>query len=303
MTFGDGSTTGNPSGFGDSTRLRAVETYTSRGLRVSGGKRERTRTFIVYATVNAGTVVPSSNAAIQTTGVGFGDPHPEDADLFAVDVDVRILERMGRRGMQVVFTYRGVEISGGGSPQAPDEPDFQTVDLVGSGFFVDAWRVPSPGDTPWSVAPGEPVNTSLDIGGESVDIGGTPREVFVRQGRYEIVRNYRFTDYRATDYLRAIGARNDDTFVGFPAGALLYGEPRASRVNQGVVRVVHSLILDEFFHLRQVPDLDPDTGEIVLGNTGQAAVVRWFQPFPRLLDFAALDMIAPGTPVPGGGDG
>jgi len=282
---------------GDTTRLRSIETWDSRTLNVTQGRRTRTREFVVYATDGSGIVVPSDAVAVQQTGVAYGDAHPEDPGLLALDVTVAVTPEAGRGALRVRFTYRRGELIGP-EPEDPLAPDYQEVNLSGDGQFIDTYRdnaaVPDEG----TVAPGR-----VDIGGEPIDVAGEPQSRLLVQGTYVISRNYPLSEYSAPTLLAAIGVRNQAPFLGFPAGSLLYGRPRTSRVAQGVVRVVHQLILDQHrFHLRQQAYATTEgkqLGTNVPGGEGgsHASRVYHVQPFPLQGDLEALNIVRPGTPL------
>lgn len=288
MTLSNFDAIGSGGGIATSPRVRAVETHTSRSLVIDENGRRRERNFLVWSRTGAGFSLPYSNAVLNELGIEYGSPHPEDPSIFAIEFEVRPLERMGRLGWSVRVGYKRVEVDGSEPPPGPTEPDFQEVNLAGEALFIDEWRsgAIAPSDTP---GPG-------DIGGTKVDIAGQPRQVLIAPARYEIVRNYPLSAYAATTFLGAVGKRNNAVFLGFPTGSLLYAPPRSSRASAGVVRVVHSLALDFNFHLRQKPLLDANG--VVLGPDGHAQTVEWFQPFPDKISFPSLNMIAPGTPVP-----
>jgi len=286
---------------GDQTRAVAAETYDSRRLSVSGGRVTRTRSWVVYARPGANTLVPSGDYPALATGVQYGQVHPEDATLRAVDVTSSPTRMAGRLAYDVTWTYRRVEIQPAGVPDDPEAPGYQEVNLDGEPQFLDAWRQQRSGGG-WATAPrGDIIPPRTDVGGVPIDTGGRAGSFLVRVGSYSIPRNYRLQDYVATQFLDAMGARNDAPFLGFETGALLYARPRSSRIEQGVVRVVHTLVLDEFFHCRQIAGAD-ENGEVEITTPGgvidgityeksHASSVFWIQPFPRLIDFQSINIV------------
>lgn len=266
----------------------AIETFDSRDLQVQSGKRTRRRRFIVYAKSSAGEVIPSESYAVQLTNVGYGDAHPEDLGLRALDVSVRILPETGRAAMEVVWSYRRGELTAG-EPEDPEAPGYQQVDLSGETQFISIYRqnalIPTNGIPPQ----GRP-----DIGGSPVDVAGEPISLLLRQAAYSVIVNYQLSEYNSQLLINLSGTRNNATYLGFPAGSVLYGRPRATRISQGVVKVTHQLIVDqEQLHLRQQASADSDgirTSTTVPGGVGDlhASFVYHVQPFPVLNDFTVL---------------
>lgn len=291
MSLSNQGDTSAPPGTQDSQRFAAVETFDSRELQVQGGKRTRRRRFIVYAREGAGTVLPSDNFAAQQTGVVYGDSHPQDPVLRALDVSVRVLPETGRGAMEVVWSYRRGELTGE-EPDDPEAPEYQSVDLTGEGRFIDVYRQGA--DIP---ADGIPPAGRPDIGGEPVDVAGEPISTLVTTAAYSVVRNYPLTGYSASTILNLVGSRNNATFLGFPTGSVLYGRPRSSRIAQGVVRVVHQLLVDqETLHLRQQAAADSEGVRLsnqVPGGAGDSHAERVYhvQPFPTLSDFSVLGIV------------
>jgi hypothetical protein len=287
-TSNQGEFSGGP-GLADGQRFDAVETFDSRELQVQGGQRTRRRRFIVYARAGAGAVLPSDNYAAQVTGVAYGDAHPEDIALRALDVSVRVLPETGRGAMEVVWGYRQGELSGP-EPDDPEAPGYQQVDLTGEAQFVDVYRQDA--DIP---PDGIPPAGRPDIGGEPVDVAGEPISQLLRVPSYSVVTNVPLSQYQAQTIIDLTGTRNAGPFLGFPVGSVLYGRPRSSRIAQGVVRITHQLLVDqERLHLRQQAAADTDgvrTSTDVPGGTPgdlHASRVYHVQPFPNLADFTVL---------------
>lgn len=316
-------------------RFAAVETYTSRQANLQEGREQRSREFIVYSTGSSLEPLPDAATVVQLTNVEYGDQHPENTNLRAVDVDIRPTRNAGRGAYLVVWNYRAVSFTGGipgqpnPTPENPEAPDYQEFNLATDPTLIDVWRVP-PFDPLAFFEDGNIVfdnDQPEDIGGIPVDTGGIPASYLFRRGTFEITRNIEFSQFDSRPLLEAGGARNQSSFLGFPAGRLLYLGARSTRVSQGVIRITHEIGYDEFAHMQQKPDVVDATGEIKLSQpfieddppgpsdppateiftldengvrkgrkyeTRHAYKVKWFQPYPRLLEFDSLGIVGPG---------
>lgn len=286
------------------SQFTSVEVYDSRRDQLIDGREYRSRSFRVYSPDN-GPEIPDSRSAVIETGVNYGDPHPENAQLRAIDVSVRVNPTVGRRMFEVTWTYRAVSLSIVGSepPKNPDAPDYQEFNITTDPTLVDVYRAPPFFEFPPNGNITNPPWPS-DIGGVPVDSAGQRGSYLFRRGIIEVSRNLELQQFNVFALLEAGGARNASDWQGFEAGRLLYLGARSSRVSVDVVQVVHQLGFDEFFHLQQVADTDED-GNVKLSTPDETNVggsvypsahafpVRWFQPFPRLIDFDLLDIIAP----------
>lgn len=276
-------------------RFVSVETYDSRIAELQDGRERRTRTFKVYAPTNNLTAIPDARQAVLESGVKFGDPHPENGSLYAVDVRVRIDRRTGRGMFIVEWTYRAVSPGiGSEGPRDPEAPGYTEFNVSTDPTLVDVYRAPPFFEFPTNGTPNGPWPS--DIGGVPIDSAGQRGSYLHRRGILEVLVNVPFDQFNVFTSLEAGGARNQSAWQGFTPGILLYLGARSSRISADVVEVVHQLGYDEFFHLQQVADTDED-GNVRLSTPGvtniggqtyesaHAYPVRWFQPFPREVDF------------------
>lgn len=285
----------------DNPRVKAVEVYDSRRAETFNGREQRIRRWVVYRTDGTGQPVPSADAAVNETGVSFGDPHPEAATLRAYDVRTRISTTAGRGVYEVEWVYRAVLELFDGRPEDPEGVDYQEFNITADPTLIDVYRAPPFPEFPPG---GNNPQPGVDIGGVPLDTAGQKSSYLNRRATIEVVRNYALSDYNPLLYVSAGGRRNANAWEGFEAGRLLYLGSRTSRIAQGVVRVVHLLGFDEFFHLLQVAATD-ENGDVTLTEPGaiiggapydssHARPVSFAQPYPNTIDFATLNMIAPG---------
>lgn len=295
-------------GLGDSTRLQAIERYDSRRASTNQGAVTRVRRFQVYSKAGSGTPVPSAEVAVNEVGVDYGDPHPENSALRAIDVTVEVDAQAGRNLYNVEWTYRQVGfagIGGGVGPANPQAPNYQEFNISADPTLVDVYRIPPYAEFPPG---GNNPQPTVDIGGVPIDVEGQRASYLNRRAILEVVRNYDFDFYNPRLFIAAAGNRNELPWQGFSAGRLLYLGSRADRIAQGVVRVSHLLGFDEFFHLLQVAQTNEDgtvkvapPGTFIGGvpyDSAHANRVSFAQPYPGIVDFDALDMVGPGVSVP-----
>lgn len=302
--------------FGDTTRLKAVEVFDSRRTRVAGGRLSRSRRFIVYAQEGAGLVIPHDRAALTQVGVQYGDPHPDDPSCLALDLDVGPIASTGRAAYEVRWTYNQGEFGGFNDPdlalpQDPERPDYQELSLDGSTSFEEFYRNPWPEvlpdglpqgtPAPWAIPPAAVTDTTVDIGGEPIDINGDPQPIQVTKGSLRIVRNFNQSTFQERFFLEKTGRRNAVPWRGYAAGELLYLRVTATRVAQGVIRSVHEFAFDPFLHNRQRAIGTGEEGfaepKVATGinpldpSASHASDVRWYQPFPDFIPFDDLNLI------------
>lgn len=285
----------------DNPRIRAVEAYDSRRAETVSGREQRFRKWHVFRTDGSGEPVPSADSAVNETGVSFGDPHPEAALLRAYDVRTRISTTAGRGVYEVEWVYRNVLGLFDGQPEDPEAVDYQEFNITADPTLIDVYRAPPFPEFPLG---GNNPQPGIDIGGVPLDTAGQKSSYLNRRAIIEVVRNYDIATYNPLLYVSAGGRRNAEAWEGFEAGRLLYLGSRTSRIAQGIVRVVHLLGFDEFFHLIQVANTD-ENGDVTLTEPGaviggvaydssHARPVGFAQPYPNLVNFDTLDMIAPG---------
>jgi len=84
-----------------------------------------------------------------------------------------------------------------------------------------------------------------------------------------------------------INKRNTAEWIGFPAGSVLFAGISADPDQDEYIRLTYTFIYDQWYHLEQQPELDPEQ-RVELNGSGNAGTVKWFQPYPNTYDFADL---------------
>jgi hypothetical protein len=135
---------------------------------------------------------------------------------------------------------------------------------------------------------------AIDIGGSSVDQGGTPTSITAIDRRFSVTeKTVNFPNLGALSGL--VGKRNNDVYEGGLAGTILYLSFSWNKdTTSGLWTINHQFAVDaETYHAVQVARTDAN-GDIVKvatvsGNTTiyNASHVFWVQPFP-MASFAGL---------------
>jgi hypothetical protein len=81
--------------------------------------------------------------------------------------------------------------------------------------------------------------------------------------------------------------RNLAAWIGFPAGSVLFDGISVDPDQDEYVRFTYTFIYDQWYHLEQQPELDPEQ-RVELNATGNAETVKWFQPYTGTYDFDNL---------------
>lgn len=183
----------------------------------------------------------------------------------------------------------------------PNDDGYATYRLSTEGRFVDMWRQWTTdaalravvlAKTDENYVPRYSIlDTLSDIGGQKIDVAGTPTSVVVPMQR--LVVDITTIDFPALRFFRPfLGTRNRNPFVGCdPATAVCLGAD-ASEMQPGRWKVSLTFEVDKYYHLKQVPvrnaagyvELDQGGDTNALGR-GQAARVAWVQPYPEMTRF------------------
>lgn len=170
-------------------------------------------------------------------------------------------------------------------PAQADE-DFTATGSRVDAIAVDTYRTNA--SLPGSID--NPATT--DIGGTRIDTGGDPVSHLVPRQELRVTNYLSSVPYDT--YAAVVGKRNSATFLGKPAGYLLYRGTTDTRVGLNRYEVTHEFVYDGLAHLRQKPKLDQDRQPIIEldgGGIPRAKHVFWVQPFPNTADFSTLGIV------------
>jgi hypothetical protein len=284
-----------------------------------GDERTASITYRVSSTTPALTL-PTENVVLAQQGLpALNAAHPSVGDMRVVDRRVELVRDSAPNNFTWDVTYDYLPVSliipDGGGPEAETESN---VNLSFRQQWVDAWRSDdNQGASGFGFEPlrnqgpgGVGTNPSLRVAsaGTNVDIGGVPVD---SKGEPTSVANY----FQALDVVQftgqgaallpiiqdLVGSRNHAQWFGWELGSVLYlGADLTGSIGSSRVRIVHHFMVDDNYHLRQIPfrlsDGRPQLGAqatIEGSNAGNeypdtACPVFWVQPYMKLRDFTTL---------------
>jgi len=183
----------------------------------------------------------------------------------------------------------------------PNDENYATYRLSTEGRFVDMWRQWPSDDalravvirkTDANYVPLYSINDTLsDIGGQKIDVAGTPTSVIVPMQR--LIVDITTTAFPALRFFRRfLGTRNKYEFLGCDLATVVFLGADATEMQPSRWKLSLSFEVDKYYHLKQVPirnasgyvELDQGGDTNALGR-GQAARVAWVQPYPEMTKF------------------
>ena len=250
-----------------------TEFMESRSITTSGGRGNGRRVFHASGYSNPGSVFDLFGTGVLPRKY---ERHPDFPGLIARDFTLTLVG--GHTDLwKIEWTYE--QLSAGSIAQPadvtpteilPNEVRYVETSSEIRAEFVLAYRTgvsyPSEGD---------PVGDEDDVEGDPVDRGGVPTSIQRNIQEVTLTETVNVPDldtYRSFRFLR-----NSRSFLGMPAGKVLYRGASIRRTGVDVFQVAHSFVEDGDYHLQQSPRVDQD-GQPFLEN-GKAKDVYWVQPF------------------------
>ena len=222
---------------------------------------------------------------------------PEDPNLSLGLRDLQIVKDQNNpRGWTVTAIYK--DLTGRRlniDKRQPNDDGYVTMRMSSEGRFVDTYRqwptYYAFQQTVRAKTDGRrnprfnPFDAEADIGGEKIDIAGTPTSVVMPMQR--IIVDITTTQFPQMKFLRKfLGARNGGDFLGMEAFTAVCQGMEASEMQPGRWKLTINFEVDKHLHLKQVPmrnaagyvELDQGGDTNALGR-GQASRVIWVQPY------------------------
>lgn len=241
---------------------------------------------------------------------------PQDPDFRLILRDLQITkDPNNRRGYFVNLIYKdGTGKRTTYKPLQPNDDGYATYRLSTEARFVDMWRQWTTdaalryvvtAKTDENYVPRYGINDTLsDIGGQKIDVAGTPTSVIVPMQR--LIVDITTTALPALRFFRPyLGTRNKTVFLGCDVGTAVCLGADATEMQPSRWKISLSFEIDKYYHLKQVPirnasgyvELDQGGDTNALGR-GQASRVAWVQPHPEVTEFrdihpAIRDMRSP----------
>ena len=263
--------------------FEAYEQLQTRSYAVSNGLTTGSRVFVVF---DAATPITTPQTVIDNFGGGLiprrGDFFPDSLVLYAKQY--RIEKRAGTDMWELTWEYTSTPPS----DKDPMEIGYVEVTLDFSAEFDDRYRL-----LPSLPTYGTPT-TQFDIGGERMDIVGSPLSSLRYKAEMTVTETVDYATYTSIinpAILVAMGRRNRNVFQGAPIGRALYKGASVRRIGMELFSISHSMQIDSDLHLIQVP-LKNANGEVDCKTFSkpytQAITVLWNQPFPEFVNFSGI---------------
>ena len=210
----------------------------------------------------------------------------------------------------VTVTYREVTLGGAQSPAsapltqlAPNDEGYLTVRGRTEGGFIEGWRLHDTAEE-WNARYAQLTSTGLpiyavgdergDIGGRKIDVKGRP--VSIETVREQITVDLTLSYIPNVELIRTLAStRNRTSFLGIPPGSVVFKGATWANVAPGKWSVSYEFAADNFSHLVQVA-AESTAREPILGADGQAKIVTWVQPFPKLAEHRDLNQYLSSIP-------
>lgn len=264
------------------------------------------RHFVIFDNATP-SLLSTESSVVSLFGNGtlpnFGDPHPRFGGgpalggglnaakaMIAVDYANLRLDPGGNYVWRLTWNY--LRTIGSSTTVQPGTPGYWEYSYKASVDVEDAWR-DNPGLAfPPNGTPIFPNGSPADVSGTPIDSAGEPGSAFRSQQIVEITEHVAGQYTPATSFA-FLKKRNNSTFLGAQAGRLVYAGISASgRLDFNLFSITHSLIWDEWYHMRQQVARGPDGEPYRKNYTGTnlgipwvAEWVYWVQPFPSLANF------------------
>ena len=210
----------------------------------------------------------------------------------------------------------------GNASAAQIDPPLVTISVSSKGVTSPGWRAdPCAADDPVSPCPDPPETAptsgadfaawgAADILGTPVDYNTQPQPVsrdqtaieisVLRRGPYQDWVDYSSASDGSVEYVspytgfnlatlhNSLHHRNDAAFAGFEYGTLLLTDTKMQRVHHEYVRLVYSMLYDEWRHARQRPKAvitnSNEGPKTMTDGIGHLSEVFWFQQFLGSVD-------------------
>ena len=241
------------------------------------GPRSVSRSFIVY---DDSGLFPTMDDMLLATGMpAYNDPHPDNDSLFAGGYNFQLNEE--RANTWIVTWNYTPNLVNAIEEDEPADPDFAAFDAKVTQTIVDMWK--SNPNFPSNI--NNPAAT--DIGGTLVANMGLPISAALPRADITLKTPLSTTNCKGFGFLPSFTKRNANTWLGFPAGSVLFKGVNIARTGPISYDLTYELTWDYWYHLRQVPERDVD-GNPKIDLSGSELNVFFKQPFPLTVDFGFL---------------
>ena len=269
--------------------IQVTETAGSRKLRQpASGDKTAEREFVVYD--DAG-IVPTMDDMLNATGMPrLNQSHPDNAGIFANGYSFN-LHSERKNTWVVTWSYSPHEVADIEDDEPIDDPasdeSLATAFNVAIGqTIIDIWKsdptIPSNPSTPAA---------TTDIGGTEVHEKGVPVSMALPTAEITVSKTFITQNFQGGGFLTEVTKRNSSSWLGFPAGSLLFKGVTISRPEPFRFDLTYNLSYDKWFHLRQVPKRAEDGNPEYVSTETPTLDVYFRQPFPLTTSFGFIPQV------------
>jgi len=250
------------------------------------GFRSAERSFVVYDDEG---IIPTIDDMLMADGMPLiGQVHPDSVTLFAGGYDFS-LNADRANTWEVTWKYSPTQLNPSEEEEEDqDVPTTEEVTVTGFNIVIgqtvlDIWKanptIPSNVDNP---------SNTTDIGGTEVHEMGYPISFALPTAEITITKKVFESNFNGAGFIGNVTKRNEDDWIGFPAGSVLFKGVSVSRDNFGVFSFSFKLAYDKWFHLRQKPQRAEDGNPEVISTATPKLNVYFVQPFEETVSFVFL---------------
>tara|TARA_Y100000310_G_scaffold345359_1_gene464116 strand:- start:783 stop:1592 length:810 start_codon:yes stop_codon:yes gene_type:complete len=258
----------------------------SRSLERSSDSYTGTRSFVVYD--DEGLSLTINEIMNNEQLPSFGDAHPEVESIFASSWTLQLKEDLAD-AWEVVWSYTDDYVDSGGSDNSEEEDDvddvFTDISVNIGVTLVDAWK----SDPTMPTNKDNPART--DIGGTEIHEGGNPVTHFLPTADISITGTITTQTLNAGGALNLSAKRNAEAWLGFDAGSVVFIGVDIKKIGTNLYELTYKLAWDKWYHLRQMPNPDPDGNPKVVSTATPTLDVFFKQPFKNTTSFSFLPII------------
>ena len=252
----------------------------------TSGDRSGSRTFVVY---DDSGLFPTMDDMLLATGMPtYNDPHPDNDSLFAGGYNFQLNDERANTWL-VTWSYTPFLVNADEEEEPPD-PEFVGFDAKVTQTIVDMWRSNPLLPTDINDPPSPPDDTAAasDIGGKAVHTMGYPISGALPRADITLKSTLVSSNFQGYGFLASVSKRNSNTWLGFPAGSVLFKGVNIVRTAPTTYDLTWDLTWDYWIHLRQSPDRDIDGNPKIDQSDPSEMYVFFKQPFPLTVDFGFL---------------
>ena len=265
--------------------IQIIERLGSRTFSSSGG-HTASRIFVCYDN-EVDVVAEAVDILLDPQMPTKGQSHPDAENLLA-DTYTMTPSDEGIGVWEITWEYNPYSTgSGGDNPLQPDEvaPNvglsvesaFAIVDLYKSGFSFGAININDPDPNPAS---------PLYITGTLEALMGNPISKPVPQTTINITEEIETNSFQMGWILDKAGKRNLNSWLGLPAGSVVFAGVSVSRSGVNKYKVSYKFVYDAWYHLRQIPRYNADgIVDYDISVSPPTQPVSWRQPFKETIEF------------------